>query len=82
MTFDLIVVVDAPVETRIGRMVDHRGMTREEALHRIGAQASDAERLAIADVVVDNSGELSETLAQVDALWSRVTGSAGSGRPE
>ena len=82
MSFDLVVVVDAPVETRITRMIEHRGMSREEALHRIGAQASDAERLAIADVVIDNSGELTDTLAQVDALWARVRTSAGSGHPE
>ena len=82
MSFDLVVVVDAPVETRITRMIEHRGMSREEALHRIGAQASDAERLAIADVVIDNSGELTDTLAQVDALWARVRTSSGSGHPE
>lgn len=81
MTFDVVVVVDAPIDTRIARMVEHRGMTREEALHRIGAQASDAERLAIADVVIDNSGDLSDTLAQVDALWARVSPSAESGHP-
>ena len=82
MSFDLVVVVDAPVETRITRMIEHRGMSREEALHRIGAQARDAERLAIADVVIENSGELTDTLAQVDALWARVRTSAGSGHPE
>ena len=82
MSFDLVVVVDAPVETRITRMIEHRGMSREEALHRIGAQASDAERPATPDVVIDNSGALTDTLAQVDALWARVRTSAGSGHPE
>ncbi|TFD89138.1 dephospho-CoA kinase [Cryobacterium serini] len=72
VTFDLIVVVHADAVTRIKRMVDLRGLTREEAAHRISAQASDADRLALADVVIDNNGTVEATLAQVDALWTRV----------
>ncbi len=79
VTFDLIVVVQADAETRIQRMVDLRGLTREEATQRIGAQASDTERLALADVVIDNSGTVEETLAQVDALWERVRPSESGG---
>ncbi|MCT2988444.1 dephospho-CoA kinase, partial [Propionibacterium freudenreichii] len=41
---------------------------------RIGAQASRAERLAAADVVIDNSGSLDATRTQVDTLWRRLTG--------
>lgn len=70
--FDLIVVVTAGAETRIARMVGLRGLTREEAVHRLNSQATDAERLAIADVVIDSNGSLAETLAQADALWLRV----------
>jgi dephospho-CoA kinase len=80
MSFDLVVVVTAPLDTRIERMIRDRGMSRDEALHRIGAQASDAERLAIADVVIDNSGTLAETYAQIDGLWDQVRRSAESGR--
>ncbi|MDJ0350840.1 dephospho-CoA kinase [Cryobacterium sp. PH29-G1] len=72
VTFDLIVVVQADADTRIQRMVELRGLTLEEATHRISAQASDSERLALADVVIDNSGTLDATLAQVDALWERA----------
>ena len=85
VTFDLIVVVHADAETRIERMVASRGLSREEATHRIAAQASDADRLALADVVIDNNGAVEATLAQVDALWTRVraaeagTGGAGTG---
>ena len=53
------------------RMVELRGMTREEALHRLNSQATDAERLAIADVVIDTNGTLDDTLAQVDAAVGR-----------
>ena len=72
VSFDLIVVVHADAQTRIERMVEWRGLTREEASHRIAAQTSDADRLALADVVIDNNGTVEATLAQVDALWTRV----------
>jgi dephospho-CoA kinase len=73
MTFDLVVVVDAKIETRIDRMVDLRGMSRAEAEGRLEAQASDEERLTLADVVIDANGTLDETLAQVDDLWKELT---------
>ncbi|TFD68658.1 dephospho-CoA kinase [Cryobacterium gelidum] len=72
VTFDLIVVVHADAEVRIERMVELRGLTREEATHRIAAQASDADRLALADVVIDNNGTFDATMAQVDAVWTRA----------
>jgi dephospho-CoA kinase len=78
LAFDLVVVVHADIGTRIQRMVELRGMKRDEALHRLNSQASDTERLAIADVVIDNNGPLTDTLAQVDKLWERVS---SAGRP-
>lgn len=77
-TFDLVVVVNASTETRIGRLVELRGLTREEAVHRLNSQVSDTERLAIADVVIDSNGELASTLRQADRLWERVSHSARS----
>jgi dephospho-CoA kinase len=78
--FDLRVVVHAATETRVRRMTELRGMTREEALHRINSQATDTDRFAIADVVIDADGTLEHTLQQTDALWenlrARVRGSA------
>jgi len=67
--FDLIVVVHADAETRVRRMVELRGMPEEDARSRIGSQASDADRLAVADVVIDATTSLDDTLAQVDRLW-------------
>ncbi|WP_313355161.1 dephospho-CoA kinase [Microbacterium sp.] len=67
--WDLIVVADAPADARVQRMTQLRGMTEEDARRRIGAQVSDDERRAIADVVIDTSGTLEHTLAQVDTLW-------------
>jgi len=78
--FDLRVVVHAATETRVRRMVELRDMTREEAMHRINSQATDTDRFAIADVVIDADGTLEHTLEQTDALWenlrARVRGSA------
>jgi dephospho-CoA kinase len=72
IVFDLIVVVHAETETRIQRMIELRGMTRAEAVHRLNSQASDTERLAIADLVIDSNGSLEETLEQADQLWERA----------
>jgi dephospho-CoA kinase len=80
--FDLVVVVHAEAGTRIERMIKLRGMTRDEATHRINSQASDAERLAIADIVIDSNGTLEETLHQVDELWEMAAASAVSKHPE
>ena len=72
--FDLIVVAHADEETRVRRMVDLRGMSQADATQRIGSQASDADRLAVANVVIDTDGTPAHTLEQVDALFERVRG--------
>ncbi|CAN5354674.1 hypothetical protein BH11ACT4_BH11ACT4_19350 [soil metagenome] len=73
MTFDLVVVVQADPETRVARMVEHRGMSRDEATRRIRSQATDAERLAVADLVIDSGGTLEHTLEQADGLWAKAS---------
>jgi dephospho-CoA kinase len=78
MSFDLVVVVHASRETRIERLVGLRWMTRQEAEHRLNSQASDTERLAIADVVIDSNGTLDDTLRQADELWAMASASAVS----
>lgn len=70
--FQIIVVVEAAEEVRIERLMDSRGYTREQAVERIQAQASSDERRAIADVVIENDGDLDALVAQVDALWQRL----------
>jgi dephospho-CoA kinase len=82
IAFDLVVVVHASVETRLRRLVELRGMTEDEARHRIGSQASDAERLAIADVVIDSDGELEQTLAAADALYERTLQRVSEAEPK
>ena len=51
-SFDAVVVVDAPPEIQVARMVEDRGWSREEAESRIAAQATREDRLAIATYVV------------------------------
>lgn len=70
-SFHLVLVVDAPDDVRVQRMVQHRKMTEEQALSRMAAQAARDVRLAAADVVLDNSGTVQELRDSVDALWSR-----------
>ncbi|CCQ46441.1 dephospho-CoA kinase [Pseudarthrobacter siccitolerans] len=69
--FHLVVVVDAPEDIRLQRMLDHRGMTAEAARSRMGAQASREDRLAAADVVLHNSESLQDLVDQVDRLWDQ-----------
>lgn len=70
--FALIVVVHAPADVRVERLVALRGLDRESAIRRVQAQASDAERNAVADVVIDTGGSMESTVEQVDALWTML----------
>ena len=68
--FHLVIVVDAPDDVRVARMLEHRGMTAGDARARMAAQASRDDRLAAADVILDNAGSIDALLAQVDTLWA------------
>lgn len=67
--YPVVVVVDASEATRVRRLVESRGMTEEQARARSAAQASREERLAAADHVVTNDGDLPALREQVAALW-------------
>ena len=72
-SYDLVLVVEADLETRVARLVD-RGLTEADARARILAQATDDQRRSVADVVLDNSGTPEELAAQVERFWAeRVT---------
>jgi dephospho-CoA kinase len=75
--YDLVVVVDAPPRVQIDRLVRRRGMTREQAKARMAAQAGREQRLAIGDIVIDNSGSLTELDRQVGDLWAELRRRAG-----
>lgn len=69
---DAIWVVTCPPDLQLARLVANRGMTREEALGRIAAQPPQADKVAQADVVIDNGGTLDETRRQVEAAWQSI----------
>jgi dephospho-CoA kinase len=69
MSLDAVVVVDAPVETALDRLVEIRGMTRADAQARMAAQVSRDERLSGADFVVDNSKDLEHLGNEVERVW-------------
>ncbi|MEV0666557.1 dephospho-CoA kinase [Actinomadura luteofluorescens] len=71
--YDEVVVVDAPEETQLDRLVARRGMTEEDARARMANQASRADRRAVATHVIDNSGTLADLKTQIDALWTTLT---------
>jgi dephospho-CoA kinase len=74
--FQAVVVVEAPLPARLARLAE-RGMAEAEARSRIAAQASDAQRRALATAVLDNSGSVAELRAQVDDLLATLTGHGG-----
>jgi dephospho-CoA kinase len=67
--YDAVVVVYAPLEDRLDRLLASRAMTRSEALARMAAQASDEDRARAASWVVVNDGTLEELRARVGQLW-------------
>lgn len=65
-----VIVVDVPVETAVSRLVEFRNMDEADARARIAHQASREKRLALADVVVENSGNLDDLARRVDEVWA------------
>lgn len=70
--WELVVVAHAPAAQRRERLIELRGMTPGDADARIASQVDDDRRLRIADVVIDTSGDIADTIAQTDALWDRL----------
>jgi len=71
--FDQVIVVDVPPDVQLDRLTRLRGMSSDEALARIGAQASRADRLAVADFVIDNTVSLDQLSAAIETLWERLS---------
>ena len=70
LDFDRIVTVSCDENVRIDRLVTLRGMNKEEAMQRIAAQATDAEREARADTVIDSNCPMDELLAKADEVFA------------
>jgi len=72
LVFAAVIVVDTPIEVAVERLVAQRGMSAEDALARISKQISREERVASADIVIDNGGDVADLDANVDELWARL----------
>ena len=70
--FDVVIVVDVPPELQVERLVRLRGMAAEQAQARMAAQASREQRLAVADIVIDNSGSLDDLGRRVAEVWAEL----------
>jgi dephospho-CoA kinase len=68
--FDVVIVVDVPPGLQVGRLVSERGMAPDQARARMAAQASREQRLAVADLVIDNSGSLDDLDRRVAEVWA------------
>jgi dephospho-CoA kinase len=66
--YDLVLVVEADEAARVTRLVE-RGLSEDDARARIAAQATDEQRRAVADVVLDNRGTQEDLESQVDRFW-------------
>jgi len=69
--YHLVIVVDTPAEVRLDRLVHARGMDAGDARARMSRQATDEQRRAVADVLVDNSGERGAVERSVRELLGR-----------
>ena len=75
--FDVVVVVTASPHLRISRVASDRGLSPDDVRDRMAAQATDEQRMEVADVLVDNDGSLADLEPQVDRLWGDLVARAG-----
>ena len=83
--FDAVVVVDAPEEAQVSRVMARDGVNADAARARLRAQSSRADRLAAATHVVDNSGGEDLLRERVERLWGQLSaepGTADAGGPD
>lgn len=70
--FDQVVIVLAPEPLRTQRLID-RGLAERDIAARMSKQASDDQRRAVANFVIDNSGSLAQLRAQVQNVWNQIS---------
>ena len=76
--FDVVVVVTASPHLRVSRVASGRGLSPDDVRVRMAAQATDEQRMEVADVLVDNDGSLADLEPQVDSLWGDLVARAGT----
>jgi len=79
--FDAVIVVNVPPDLQLDRLVSLRGMAADQARARMAAQASRVQRLAVADIVIDNSGSLDDLDRRVAEVWADLEHRSGSSAP-
>ncbi len=79
--FDVVVVVHAPVPVRLARLAV-RGIRVDDAHERMQRQATDEQRAAVADILIDNGGDEEQLAAQVDRAWHLILAAMAEGTPD
>ncbi len=69
LKFDKVVTISCDEAVRVKRLVESRGMSEGEAISRISAQASDAQREAVSDIVIDSNCTMAELVSRADAVF-------------
>ena len=69
LKFDKVVTISCDEAVRVKRLVESRGMSEGEAISRISAQASDEQREAVADLVIDSNCTMAELVSRADAVF-------------
>ncbi len=77
-TYGAVIVVEAPIELRLDRLVD-RGVDRADAQRRIALQATDAQRREVATWVLDNAATVDALDAQIERIWPEIRSRATEG---
>ena len=70
--FHNVLMVYAPEEEQKRRLIERDAMTEEMAMNMIRSQLSVEEKKGYCDLIVDNSGTLEETRAQVEEIWGKL----------
>ena len=73
LVFDHVVAISCDEEVRVRRLIENRGMSESEARKRIASQATDLQREAVADVVIDSNCSLDELLGRADEAYAQLT---------
>jgi dephospho-CoA kinase len=70
--FDLTMLVLIAPEEQLHRLIRRNKMSREEAGNRLKSQMPITEKIALADIVIDNEGSISETEKKVKQTWQEL----------
>ncbi len=72
LPFDKVITVEAPVEKQIERLIQNRGITKQDAEARIASQASPAQRANAADIILNSNQSLELMLGDATTIWNQI----------